>query len=416
MQHYGQEIGSPSVSPRRRTRAEKFDMVLRYSANFGMLLAQIAGKPSKLQWIGLSVNLVNTGRDIYRDLRPQQDAWEVLRTALPEDDGLSISSAAYQQLAEAPTNGRRLGGDQLLEAYSGSYLGLPAWWLTPPLDSKPGAPAPRPDIKILFIHKSDQEGFRAQAEKRLHLLYGACAQVRSSAISKVESIPMSALVSTAFLTEFQTRVQAFQQHGFKRSYLLDGLPGTGKTTIARQVAAATGQPTVHFIHTDEGLHVTTRSDSQSSTVNTTVGHFGYGLEFIRLYKPGVIVFDDIDRLNRYEQYALLGFLERMHDAGTLIATSNNKAHLDPALRRPGRFDEVIDIPALDSLAVEALLGPDKHVADQMLGWPIAYIVEWKQRRQVLGERAFSEIPEMQTRIANAADDAAASDVTKWKMP
>lgn len=127
------------------------------------------------------------------------------------------------------------------------------------------------------------------------------------------------------------RCTKFQRKGMSRRILFYGPPGTGKTTLARHVARSVGRGKALRIEPVALAHL-----------STSVAY-----QFINLLRPSVILMDDIDR-NADDAESLLHYLERSAKAGddwgestTVIGTVNDVGAIDPALLRPGRFDEVL---------------------------------------------------------------------------
>lgn len=141
--------------------------------------------------------------------------------------------------------------------------------------------------------------------------------------------------------------------------LMYGPPGCGKTHLARATA---GQVNANFI-----------SVGISDILNMYMGESERNLHEIfsraRSLKPCVLFFDEVDALgaNRSDMRQSAGrhlinqFLSELdgidHDnEGVLIlAATNAPWHLDPAFRRPGRFDRIIFVPPPDESAREAIL-------------------------------------------------------------
>jgi len=133
---------------------------------------------------------------------------------------------------------------------------------------------------------------------------------------------------------------------FKRGYMMHGMPGTGKTSI------------LSFIAQKYGLHIyTLGSESLLKMDRLTTG-----------IKPNsMIIIEDIDLSvvgssrdgggdgvsKIASKDALNNFLNAidgitLFNANLIIATTNNPSALDPAMVRPGRIDEIIEIGLLNS--------------------------------------------------------------------
>nr|DAD26645.1 TPA_asm: hypothetical protein HUJ06_028113 [Nelumbo nucifera] len=147
-----------------------------------------------------------------------------------------------------------------------------------------------------------------------------------------------------------------------RGVLLVGLPGTGKTLLAKAVA---GEAEVPFI-----------SCSASEFVELYVGMGASRVRdlFARAKKeaPSIIFIDEIDAVaksrdgrfrivsNDEREQTLNQLLTEMdgfdsNSAVIVLGATNRADVLDPALRRPGRFDRVVMVETPDKLGREAIL-------------------------------------------------------------
>ncbi|CAN1167037.1 ATP-dependent zinc metalloprotease FTSH 9, chloroplastic, partial [Linum perenne] len=147
-----------------------------------------------------------------------------------------------------------------------------------------------------------------------------------------------------------------------RGVLLVGLPGTGKTLLAKAVA---GEAEVPFI-----------SCSASEFVELYVGMGASRVRdlFARAKKeaPSIIFIDEIDAVaksrdgkfrivsNDEREQTLNQLLTEMdgfdsNSAVIVLGATNRADVLDPALRRPGRFDRVVTVEAPDRIGREAIL-------------------------------------------------------------
>ncbi|XP_071723086.1 ATP-dependent zinc metalloprotease FTSH 9, chloroplastic-like, partial [Rutidosis leptorrhynchoides] len=147
-----------------------------------------------------------------------------------------------------------------------------------------------------------------------------------------------------------------------RGVLLVGLPGTGKTLLAKAVA---GEAEVPFI-----------SCSASEFVELYVGMGASRVRdlFARAKKeaPSIIFIDEIDAVakSRDGRYRIVSNDEReqtlnqlltemdgfdSNSAVIVLGATNRADVLDPALRRPGRFDRVVMVETPDRNGREAIL-------------------------------------------------------------
>ncbi len=142
--------------------------------------------------------------------------------------------------------------------------------------------------------------------------------------------------------------ELFEQIGIEapKGVLLYGPPGTGKTLIAKALA---GETSAHFTSLS-GPEIMGR-------------HYGESEERIREifrqaeeHAPSIIFIDEIDSIApRREEVTgevekrvvsqLLALMDGIKDRGkvVVIAATNRPDSIDPALRRPGRFDREIEI-------------------------------------------------------------------------
>jgi transitional endoplasmic reticulum ATPase len=131
-----------------------------------------------------------------------------------------------------------------------------------------------------------------------------------------------------------------------KGVLLYGPPGTGKTLLARAVAA---ESRVHFIHLN-GPEIMRKFYGESEAKLREV------FEEAARHAPAIIFIDEIDAVapKRAEVVGevekrvvaqLLGLMDGFVPRGQVIVlgATNIPEVLDPALRRPGRFDREIEI-------------------------------------------------------------------------
>jgi transitional endoplasmic reticulum ATPase len=131
-----------------------------------------------------------------------------------------------------------------------------------------------------------------------------------------------------------------------KGVLISGPPGTGKTLIARAIAS---EVRVHFIHVN-GPEVIHKFYGASEAKLREV------FEEARRNVPSIIFFDEIDALaprraqvigdvEKRVVAQLLALMDGLVSRGevVIIGATNMPELVDPALRRPGRFDREIKI-------------------------------------------------------------------------
>ncbi len=139
--------------------------------------------------------------------------------------------------------------------------------------------------------------------------------------------------------------------------LLYGPPGTGKTLLARALA---GETDVNFVHVD-GPEIVDRYVGESEKAIRKV------FERARQAAPSIVFFDEIDAIAaaRGESHEvtervvsqLLTELDGMSENPNLVvlAATNRKEYIDPALLRPGRLDTHVLVPEPDADARTKIL-------------------------------------------------------------
>jgi len=157
--------------------------------------------------------------------------------------------------------------------------------------------------------------------------------------------------------------QVFERLGIDapKGVFLYGPPGTGKTLIARAVANETD---AYFTHIS-GPEIMGKFYGESEARLRSV------FEDAQAHAPAIIFIDEIDaiapkreemggekQVERRVVAQLLSLLDGLESRGQIIviAATNIPNTIDPALRRPGRFDREISIPIPDKNGRLEILG------------------------------------------------------------
>jgi cell division protease FtsH len=169
-----------------------------------------------------------------------------------------------------------------------------------------------------------------------------------------------------------------------RGALLVGLPGTGKTLLARAIAGESGVP----------FFTISGSDFVEMFVGVGAARVRDMFEQGKKNSPCIIFIDELDAVGRSRGAGLGGgndereqtlnqILVEMdgfetNDGVIILASTNRPDVLDPALLRPGRFDRQIVVPLPDILGREKILkihskkvsmGPDVKLKTIAKGTP-----------------------------------------------
>jgi cell division protease FtsH len=140
-----------------------------------------------------------------------------------------------------------------------------------------------------------------------------------------------------------------------RGILLVGPPGTGKTLVARAVAGEAGVP----------FYSTSGSDFMEMFVGVGASRVRNMFKDARNASPSIIFIDELDSIGRHRGAGLGGGHDEreqtlnqllseldgfeQNSSTIVIAATNRPDILDPALKRPGRFDReiTVNLPTLE---------------------------------------------------------------------
>ncbi|GGD45612.1 ATP-dependent zinc metalloprotease FtsH [Sinisalibacter lacisalsi] len=165
------------------------------------------------------------------------------------------------------------------------------------------------------------------------------------------------------IVEFLRNPQKFSRLGGKipKGALLVGPPGTGKTLLARAIAGEAGVP----------FFTISGSDFVEMFVGVGASRVRDMFEQAKKNAPCIVFIDEIDAVGRSRgagygggnderEQTLNQLLVEMdgfesNEGVIIIAATNRKDVLDPALLRPGRFDRQVTVPNPDIKGREKIL-------------------------------------------------------------
>ncbi len=166
------------------------------------------------------------------------------------------------------------------------------------------------------------------------------------------------------IVEFLRNPQKFSRLGgqIPKGALLVGPPGTGKTLLARAIAGEAGVP----------FFTISGSDFVEMFVGVGASRVRDMFEQAKKNAPCIVFIDEIDAVGRARgagygggnderEQTLNQLLVEMdgfeaNEGVIIVAATNRKDVLDPALLRPGRFDREITVPNPDIKGREKILG------------------------------------------------------------
>lgn len=166
------------------------------------------------------------------------------------------------------------------------------------------------------------------------------------------------------IVEFLRNPQKFSRLGGKipKGALLEGPPGTGKTLLARAIAGEAGVP----------FFTISGSDFVEMFVGVGASRVRDMFEQAKKNAPCIVFIDEIDAVGRHRgagygggnderEQTLNQLLVEMdgfeaNEGVIIIAATNRKDVLDPALLRPGRFDRQVTVANPDIKGREKILG------------------------------------------------------------
>jgi len=205
----------------------------------------------------------------------------------------------------------------------------------------------------------------------------------------METEPITQLYDSHYAQNILAGIRRYASHKKSRSVLLCGSPGSGKTALVYRVCAEVAQRTVIL----ECTH----------PVGTKLV-----MSIVQDLAPDAIILNELN--NSYG--GTLENLEYLNKSVPLVlATANRKDQMHPALLRPGRFDEILDVEQIDDMVYQNLVSfPVTPATETALRtWPVAYVSELRNRVDVEPDRFDHHFKDLSERLAYIQEKYRAKD-------
>lgn len=238
------------------------------------------------------------------------------------------------------------------------------------------------DCVVLAFHQNDPNAVPTSVARYMKERLDAEVKTESKPRQPRSIVPLDDLVGLGLAKQAaqdalaalrEWRAGSLPWSAVPRGLLLAGPPGTGKTELARSLAG------------EAGVHLVTASYTQWQQAGS-LSHFLEAME--RSFKeatrqaPSVLFIDEIDafytrtdlrgdgRNDSYDVKAITGLLEKLdgiadRDGVIVVGACNHIKFVDPAIRRAGRFDMVVEIGLPTLKELEVILG--QHLGDRSSG-------------------------------------------------
>jgi len=377
-----------------RDRARRWERYLALASEAGSIAMNIGERPTRVQLVGLGLRAVGVAVKLRGERRRMnaRDPWNYFESAgqvrawiaIPEE----FHAMVLQHVSAVDVDRDHWDGEEdSHRVYLGAIGGERIGWI----GDSDGEPVCGPFVRA----ERERETYRA-----LGALIWLRAGTRQVAFGRGGLCPDPLACDPALageqVRELGERLARFRARGMRRSCLLVGPPGTGKSTGIRYLAARLGLSSLRVDLAALSRQGAVRIDDQAPLWLEAL---------LKLLEPELLILDDLDRVQCGGE--LLHFLELAATTCEVVLASANgtEAMLGAALR-PGRFDEVVKVDRLDARLLRSLVGDDEELAERVRDLPVAYVAELVKRRDVLGrDRALAELDELCARRAMVEKEA-----------
>lgn len=352
---------------------------VKVAGRIGALVVHLRDQPKWYDYLSLlSVGSQECFRIYEEYFQNNSDIWNHLALSyrqLPHH----ISQISWPLLAHKRQHDFKGSGDLLL--WEGQIEDFSLLWSARTAEEKPS--------RLYLV--GDYDGFLEAISRQIWDALGfRHALVEGGSKVDRDCFPLDEHITTQFESDLHARLREYRKYDQRVGFLLEGPPGTGKTTAVQSIVR---KESFTSLRIDLGMFTTTDLPFSEYTPSS--------IDYVRILRPDVIMIDDIDRLSKDEQPQLLSLLEIARKyARFVFVTSNNKERLLRPILRPGRLDDKIECEGVDERVLLKILGEEERVLfDRMKTWPIVYILTYKTRKEVFGrEKALAELDELEERM------------------
>lgn len=367
----GYEMGDCKRASRALlTPFQKGQVIFSSLARVAQVGVMMGRNPSFLQRLSLMTSIVSAGTDIYAQLKSAPD---------PEGAIAKVCSSTVRVPKWLITVGNIVPESKTSLgqcAYKGTCEGVTLYWIDYANSSEDAA------FHELQVSQAEFNALLDICHHRFVKQIGNCIQIEEAQIGPLCLEGESHFIATSQYQDLKRELDLFLSHGKCFSRVLKGPPGVGKTETALTLARSIPNARIALLN----LHIA----SSFSPVSNISWH-----NVLRVYRPNVVIIDDLDKLTPKGQVELLDAIAEVNKSATtrlLIATANSEECIEAGLLREGRFGLVTPVELTEE-DYKKLVPPE--LIDQFQGWSIAEICKWKELDTILGrEAALQRIPTM----------------------
>jgi hypothetical protein len=347
----GMAIDWQRVKEQVRDKAQRAHKYLEKAQDVAYLAAQLQGKPGPLAMLGLAVS----GAKMAADLLRAEERRGLQRVNFPTE----LSAQVRDILKGKMPMGRDRDNDPMFEVDGRRIV-------------------TQDNLLPLIWSDRDPEAVREFLVDQLRSEFGGHLTIAPQGDAvQVRRAPPPEGASSATADHLWERLALFALAGHTRVLLLDGPPGTGKSTIARNLAA---RVCAAFPGPSLRVAVSDLANLEPSVLQVLV----------EALRPTVVIIDDLDRLagGSAQLLDLFESLHGPHGPRVVVVTTNEQDALPEALLRPGRIDEVATVEGVGRDLALTILGDQagkltpEHL-DAAAGWPAAHVAELALRLRTI---------------------------------